>query len=199
MPQDTHFDLSNDELALLSDSRFLLEKRVITEKMVALLGGLDRELRCHFSKWPAPFPVDTAPGGPGKISRGENLHGLPFLVLDQPAIYKPEGTLALRVVFWWGNYFLISFQASGDLYKHAGSIQLNRLDKDIRYLASEDIWEIRETHYTFLPQNGDTKNIKARAEKTGFIKLGLVVPLSGYRELTEKAIRFVKAIQQALE
>jgi len=199
VPQDTKFDLSNDELNLLSDSHFLLEKRVITEKIVALLGNLDEEIRSHFKANSAPFLTSSELRGPGKISRGENLHGLPYLILDQPSIFTPEGTLALRVLFWWGNYFLISFQASGNLRTRIAMLQLNLLDAEILYLDSEDLWEARKTYFRHFKQKDiNIPSTQLLIENVGFLKLGLFVPLTDYRLLSKKTTGFIKSIQNAI-
>lgn len=56
------------------------------------------------------LPEGTASG---KISRGENYKGLPWMMLDHPRYFKEKEALAIRSFFWWGNYFTISLQLSG--------------------------------------------------------------------------------------
>lgn len=49
----------------------------------------------------------------GKVSRGENYMGLPYLVLDYPRQFDLVNVFAIRTFFWWGNFFSSTLQLSG--------------------------------------------------------------------------------------
>ena len=53
----------------------------------------------------------------GKITKGENYKGLPYLILDYPALYSKEDIFAVRTMFWWGNFFSISLHVSGKYWR----------------------------------------------------------------------------------
>lgn len=48
-----------------------------------------------------------------KISKGDNYQGLPYFILDFPRIFKKENICAIRILFWWGNFFSITLHISG--------------------------------------------------------------------------------------
>lgn len=111
----TKIRLSSEEMALVKNSSWILTKNKILEKATHLLAGLQVE----YSKILHPFannlPVEFSASSP-KISRGENYEGLPYRVLDFPAVFSKENSIAIRTLFWWGNYFSITLHLSG-LYK----------------------------------------------------------------------------------
>ena len=60
------------------------------------------------------LPVEVFVKDP-KISRGENYQQLPYVMLDYPRYFDKQDTLAIRTFFWWGNFFSINMQLSGDI------------------------------------------------------------------------------------
>ena len=66
----------------------------------------------------------------GKISKGENYLGLPYAILDYPAIFKKENVFAIRTMFWWGNFFSITLHISGR--KRMREINISKLVENLR-------------------------------------------------------------------
>ena len=97
--------LTTDEINLVNDSRFLLEKRKILKKISYGLGEVEITLKELINQGGYHFPEGTLTKS-GKISRGENYKGLPYLVLDFPRYSENEQIFIFRTMFWWGNYFL---------------------------------------------------------------------------------------------
>ena len=63
-----------------------------------------------------------------KISKGENYKDLPYVMLDYPRCFQKEKTIAIRTFFWWGNFFSINLQLSGEYKEQAlPSLQSNFL------------------------------------------------------------------------
>ena len=52
-----------------------------------------------------------------KISRGENYNGLPYVMLDYPRCFGKEDVFAMRTMFWWGNFFSITWHLKGKYSK----------------------------------------------------------------------------------
>lgn len=50
----------------------------------------------------ACWPADTLLTG-AKISKGEYLEGLPYMVLDFPRALKGSSKMLFRTLFWWGK------------------------------------------------------------------------------------------------
>jgi hypothetical protein len=53
-----------------------------------------------------------------KISRGENLEGLPWVMLDCPRFFNQEDVFAIRTLFWWGNFFSITLHLKGKYFNN---------------------------------------------------------------------------------
>jgi hypothetical protein len=71
------------------------------------------------------LPAQVVAIGP-KISKGENYNGLPYVMLDYPRYFTKDTTLAIRTFFWWGNFFSINLQLSGEqLQRAAYSLKRN--------------------------------------------------------------------------
>jgi hypothetical protein len=188
--QDTKFSLSEDQLELIRNKQFLLEKRIVTQKIADFMGELDRVIRHELQKSSA-LPLCWEPGKPGKISRGDNLSGLPFLVLDQPAYFSPEGHCALRTLFWWGHYFLISYLVSGTYLERLDSLAFDLLPDQVMVYTGTDPWENDREQFTKLV---DTDALFQAAKNRGFLKLAVFFPLEKHDQLAETLIRFLKAI-----
>lgn len=109
---DAKIHLSLQESELVNNKEWLFSKRKIIDKVYKLLGGLEDEYRLIVENEKADLPGQFINSG-GKISRGDNYKGLPFLILDYPAIFNKENIFAVRTMFWWGNFFSISLHLSG--------------------------------------------------------------------------------------
>ena len=83
MNDTTKILLSADELATLKNRRFFEIKWRISEKIYTRLAGivLESHTRGIFSNIDFPAGSDLSTG---KISKGENYLGLPYLLLDFP-------------------------------------------------------------------------------------------------------------------
>lgn len=66
---------------------------------------------------PTLLPIEVM-AIPPKISKGENYKGLPYFVLDYPRHFGKDDHLAIRTMFWWGNFFSVTLHLSGS-YKGA--------------------------------------------------------------------------------
>jgi len=111
--------LSKEEMALVSDPVWILTKNSIMGRAVQLmaemsqryepeLAGLRQVMASGGSHLPANWDRP-------KISRGENYQGLPYVVLDQPRLFGKEDILAIRTMFWWGHYFMVTLHLKGAL------------------------------------------------------------------------------------
>ncbi|TDH25542.1 hypothetical protein EXU57_12610 [Segetibacter sp. 3557_3] len=101
--------LSKYELELVTNSEVILTKNRIIQKVYALFGELSERYGCELAGTSSEL-VAISP----KISRGENYLGLPYVMLDQPRIFSRLDVCAIRTFFWWGNFFSITLQLSGE-------------------------------------------------------------------------------------
>lgn len=109
--------LSELENELVNNTEWIFSKQKITEKLYYLFGELHTSYREIVAKNQEELPlIFQKPGG--KISRGENYNGLPYLMLDYPAMFSKENIFAVRTMFWWGNFFSITLHLSGKYFEN---------------------------------------------------------------------------------
>jgi hypothetical protein len=103
---------SEDELALASDASVMLLKNAVMEKVNQLFGRLS--LAQPSVLQPLHRELEAALEVPAKISRGESYRSLPYLVLDYPRYFRPHDVMAIRTMFWWGNFFSVTLHLKGN-------------------------------------------------------------------------------------
>ena len=127
-----------------------------------------------------------------KISRGENYRGLPYLVLDYPAVFSAEDTFAFRTMFWWGNFFSCTLHLQGkplDLYRDLVIDNIGHLvNYDIFLCINQSPWEYHyEVDNYKLLSVDDLDFIK----ESQFLKLNKKFDLGSWKSLPSEANRFL--------
>ena len=115
----------------------------------------------------------------GKISRGENYKGLPYLILDYPRLTSEEGLFFVRCFFWWGKYFSITLQVSG-LYKEKYErLILSNPEKlsDYKMFIGDDPWvhDLNDRAYEDIHLNYENQN--------DFLKVARSWPLEEWNQI----------------
>ena len=113
--------LSALETELVNNTEWIFAKQQIIEKVYNLFGELHGRYRKIIDDEKEFLPSVFQNRG-GKISRGENYNGLPYVILDYPAIFSKENIIAVRTMFWWGNFFSTSLHLSGKYFNPAMEI-----------------------------------------------------------------------------
>jgi hypothetical protein len=110
--QNTNVELSENELALVTNAAFILTKNRIIEKVYLLFGELSEAYKELMAERNNAFPFEVSSTSP-KIYKGEQYEGLPYVMLDHPRYFTKEAIYAVRSLFWWGNFFSINLHVSG--------------------------------------------------------------------------------------
>lgn len=145
MEGKTKIQLSPLEKDLIQDKEWILTKRAVIEKVSSLFGQVQisyRKLLLENSDLPSILSRGRIEAG--KLSRGENYQGLPYLVLDYPAVFSRENIFAIRTFFWWGNFISLTLHLSGDsLLQHRALPQGIALlqEKSFFVAIHEDPWK----------------------------------------------------------
>lgn len=166
---------TESELQLLFNKDIFLTKRTATEKLYMLFSELQVAIKDTSTHKSFPFPVGTD-FNTGKISKGENYKGYPYIILDFPKLFNKNSVFAFRSMFWFGNSFLFSFVCSGDaLHSLQNSFMRNRnqLHKQhIFFSLHETAWQ-HELNSTsdILMENASENLILQHIRKSNFIKL----------------------------
>ena len=105
--------LSTFETELIQNKEWILTKHSIINKVYDLFGELNEVYKQIANDEKA---LHEFYNGNGKISKGENYEGLPYVILDYPALFSKENIFAIRTMFWWGNFFSVTLHMSGEKY-----------------------------------------------------------------------------------
>ena len=117
MSIEAKIHLSKLETELIKNKEWILTKNSIINKVYKLFGELN-EIYKQIAQ--EPFLPEFYKNAGGKISKGENYEGLPYVMLDYPALFSRENIFAIRTMFWWGNFFSITLHISGEKFKLKG-------------------------------------------------------------------------------
>src|SRR5260221_13450433 len=118
MKQETKITLSPKERELVCNTDWILTKHAIIDKVYQLFGEQATFMQYYIEKEKAQLQKEISIIAP-KISKGENYGKLPYVMLDYPRYFDKENTLAIRTMFWWGNFFSIHLQLSGKFKQNA--------------------------------------------------------------------------------
>ncbi|MBK7123648.1 MAG: hypothetical protein IPH68_13060 [Chitinophagaceae bacterium] len=191
--------LSDEELQLVNNREWILTKRIIIEKAMALFGMVSHNMQSVIEKEKYWLPATVVRSSP-KIAKGENYLLLPYLLLDYPRCFEGENIFAVRTMFWWGNFFSITLHISG-IYKN--QFQQNIMDnlvsvkQDFFICVHESQWHhhFEEDNYKPLDQLKRHEINEIIAAKP-FIKLAVHFPLPEWDHVTERMdVTFRKIIE----
>jgi hypothetical protein len=191
---------SDAELQMACNTEVILTKNRIIEKVFQAFGGLGRNLFEELAPLRTALPEET--GILPKISKGEQYRGLPWVMLDYPrCFHQKKGHLALRVMFWWGNYYLVQMHVSGNYLAPV----LKKSEEWVkRGTFSETGWWIGfpENSWDFLiPQPGmcnpEEFNWLESFTKSGIFKIIKVLPIEN-QVLDETVMKLALLMQEAL-
>ena len=183
--QDSKFNFSNNEIRLMSNQVFFNQKNNITQKLIGLFHELNNNIELLKEENENCLPLN-AKSISGKISKGENYLGLPYIVLDNPRIFSKQNIFAFRTMFWWGNYFSFTFHLSG---KHLEDSKKNIL-KNFRSLKKKQFlvcinseeWIHHLEKDNFISIDSFDKNaLNSLIEKYGFLKISRKADLEKYK------------------
>jgi hypothetical protein len=193
--------LSALEMELVQNSNWILTKRAIIEKVYELFGQLANEYTSAVTAHKSFFPAGVIAVAP-KISKGENYHGLPYVMLDYPRYFDKENVFAIRTFFWWGNFFSSTLHLKGK-YKTAfeKNIVANYdllIKHNYSLCISNDEWDFRFTENNYQPVASLNKNDREKIIVTSeFIKLSAKMPLSQWEYTNDEMLRLFKVELQS--
>jgi hypothetical protein len=195
--------LSKDELALIADPMWILTKNSIMERAVQMMAAMSEryepELEGVRRTLEAVNFILPANWDRPKISRGENYQGLPYVVLDHPRLFGKENILAIRTIFWWGHYFIVTLHLKGiplELFRARLYEAAQMLAAGGFYIStSGDEWghELEGSNYRLLQTNSFDNN-----ERYSFIKLSAKCGLERWNESPEILFGLFRTLVRAV-
>ncbi len=201
MNDEAKIHLSPQEMELVNNSEWIFTKQAIMHKAHLLLGELHHEYRKIVEEEKQFLPDHFQKPG-GKISKGENYLGLPFLILDYPAVFSKENILAVRTMFWWANFFSISLHFSGKvLPKFRDTPQWLSFfkQKDFYISVSENEWQHEFGASNFIDIKKINEEQLQNIFKRNFFKVAKKIELNQWNEAPEFLEKSFKEIVQFIK
>ncbi len=202
---DAKITLSTEELSAIRNTDFFRIKSDVFDTVRKTMGHLNNELKSvSLSHTQVPAVVFE---NSGKISRGENYKGLPYMILDYPRIFKRHDVFAFRSMFWWGNHFAFTLHLSGtyfERYKESIVASANELARKPTLIpAIADQWDHTLSSTAVVDLGGydtDAKEVMTNSmDQHGFAKLSRKLALDEAASLMPFALEtyddFMKALR----
>jgi hypothetical protein len=186
MNRETKITLSAKELELACNTDWILTKQIIIQKVYDLFGGLSSIMQQLVLLEENNLPQEAKTFSP-KISKGENYGGLPYVMLDYPRCFEKEKTLAIRTMFWWGNFFSIHLQLSGKCKEAAlPALQNNFLSLQQNgywICVYTDPWQHHFNNDNYVLINECTEEeFSSIINREPFVKIGKKIPLQQWND-----------------
>ena len=187
MNDPTKILLSADELATLRNKAFFERKHQINQKIYHHFAHIlnvsnDRNIFAGIN-----FPPGTD-FLTGKISKGENYLGLPYLLLDFPRNFKPDHVLAIRTMIWWGNFISCTLLIGGNALPAMRQVivgqKSNLIKAEISICVNESPWHHHFEKSNYRPLNEYSKIALTNLMQTqSFVKISRKLSLRSINRL----------------
>jgi hypothetical protein len=179
--------LSAGELELVCNKEWILAKKNVVDKVYLLFGALAQRMQLQVQTQSALLPAAVTQSSP-KISRGENYRGLPYILLDYPRHFTSGDTVAIRTLFWWGNFFSINLHLSGTCKEKAMPLLEHNFDslqqKGYYLCVHPHPWEHHYEQDNFRPLKEFTAaEFAGRLQQMDFVKIALPISLTQWEKV----------------
>lgn len=181
--------LSAHEQQLVTDYEWILTKNDIINKGKELLNDIQGGYKKILSDLSFPLPEELNTRG-GKISKGENYKGLPYLLLDYPGYFDKENIFAFRTMFWWGHFFSVTLHLSGKYKQRYVSTIAKKIRGNIYsdYFISiaDDQWQHGFEADNYKAVNELTAaDIDNNLRQNSFVKIACKLPVAQWNNAQE--------------
>jgi hypothetical protein len=198
----TKIRLSEEEMQLACNANWILTKNEILNKATLLLASLQQKQQEHLKSLKKPFPPELLYTSP-KISKGENYLGLPYRILDYPAVFSTKDICAVRTMFWWGNFFSTTIHLSGSYkkrYEEKVATCFNQLARANCFVCvNDDEWQHHFSETNYLPiENLGKKKFEELLFRKKFIKLSSKTAVGNWNTTDEILMKQFRLITEIL-
>ncbi len=187
MSNEAKIHLSKYETEVVMDANWILTKQEIIKKICSFFGEMHdvfKSVSIAGNKTIEELGFTRN----GKISKGENYKGLPYVILDYPAIFERDNIFAIRTMFWWGNFFSITLHISGKKIMQNIKIQkiLSHLKESNFFICvNKDEWQhdFDDVNYTLISGIDEKQYTETCARD--FFKISKKIDLSNWNEAAQ--------------
>ncbi|WP_300602470.1 hypothetical protein [Niabella sp.] len=194
--EETKLSLSPEEWGIVADPEIILTKNAVLHKVKRSLEVLHQWQQGHVNENMSRLPAELFTNS-GKISKGENYNGLPYLILDYPRNFGQEHIFAIRSLFWWGKQVSTTLHLSGkwkEQFAPRLAEQHKLLGDEAFYVSyNGDEWEHDVQGSSYQPfHEVDLQQWPDLLKKATFIKMASFAPIAQLEqapEIWQKAFR----------
>ncbi len=175
--------LNNDEFNLIVSTWYPLLKKGAIEKIKSQMHDLGEKLQLQHPKFHY------------KITLGENLQNLPYLVLDFPKLPGPQFPFVCRTLFWWGRGIYLQLIIESSLLPQ--TFWARAEPNDCIY-TGKNIWEndLQNPDYRTVASLNAEEMALVQTEK--YVKLVREIGIKKTDNLFEEAIGFYQNFEELL-
>ena len=192
--------LSPLEKDLVINTEWILAKHEVVKKVYEIFGALQPIFKQEISQHRYLFEGNILQSA--KITKGENYQQLPYVILDYPAIWK-EDILAVRTMFWWGNFFSITLQLSGENKKR---FTVNT-QEGLRFLqtnnfficVNEDEWQHHYNADNYITATSISNAALQKIKAKEFFKISKKISLEEWENAPEFIVNSFREIMDFLQ
>ncbi len=187
MNTEAKIQLSKLETDLIQNKEWILTKRSVINKVYQLFGEMHKIYKGICGQEP-PSIIEFYKDTGGKISKGENYKGLPYVIMDNPATFTKEAIFAIRTMFWWGNFFSISLHLAGKKFQlqNDPSKLLLFLKENFFYICvNEDEWQHNFEPSNYISVSNLSENKFNEISRRNFIKISKNLELNKWNAAPE--------------
>ncbi|CAN5204216.1 hypothetical protein BH09BAC2_BH09BAC2_19940 [soil metagenome] len=200
MQDKTKIQLSQTEKEVMYDRDFFLTKHRVIEKVFKLFAILAEKMKMAVADH-NNLPQEWIKSTP-RIFKGENYLQLPYVMLDYPAIYRKENILAIRTMFWWGNFISVSLHISGaykELLNSSGDQLLQLIQEQKLFVCiNKNQWQHHFEEDNYLPADKLTSEKWNEILSGDFIKLSQKIPLTLWDNADELPVTYFTGMLRIL-
>jgi hypothetical protein len=187
MTTGTKIHLSKIETELIKNKEWILTKQSIINKVYQLFGEMHKTFK-RIIENEEGLHQNLQGNLSGKISKGENYLGLPYAILDYPALFSKEKIFAIRTMFWWGNFFSISLHVSGkdfQIHKNLSVIKKFLQEKEFFLCINENEWQHHFEPSNYILVTKESHNIFHETLNKNFFKISKKIELNRWDDVPE--------------
>jgi hypothetical protein len=172
--------LTQKEIGLLLDKGVFKTKASLTLKLQKQLGELESLLFEEMKITGDAFAPECHKQR-GKITKGENLNGLPWIVLDYPRFFSKQDICVVRTLIWWGKHISVSLLITGNYKKEFEKRIFKNLKKDKiskwNICISNTPWVHDFTKKNYCKVDKLSRQSEAQSEHKTFLKISRKISL----------------------
>ena len=190
--------LSPEEKELITNADWILTKNNLLHKVTLLLANLQVHQQEYLNNKVIELPHQVINSAP-KISKGENYKGLPYRVLDFPKYFDQSAVLAIRTMFWWGNFFSTTLHVSGLFKKKLEEKIIDSYtvlrQNEMFYCINTDEWEHHFEASNYIPvSQSDQDSFSISIRESSFIKLAKQHPIEMWDDIPKALLSDFKLL-----